>query len=293
MKQNINGWLVIDKPEGMNSTKVVTLVKKLSSAKKVGHGGTLDPFASGLLPIALGEATKLMEYCMSGAKTYEFTAVFGEATDTDDLTGKTINKNDVIPTEEEIKKAIPAFIGKITQVPPKYSAIRINGERSYDLAREGKEVELKPREVEVHSLELLEYKDGKAAFKMVCGKGTYVRSIARDLAYKLGTYAHVAKLRRTKVGKFNEKVSISLEKLEEMVHSAPLETLPIEYVLDDIPVLEIAKTNLEKIRYGQSVKLESLAPNQNERICVTSSGKLVAIGVADGGYLKPVRVFNN
>lgn len=255
--------------------------------------------ASGVLPVALGEATKTITFSTNAGKTYRFTITFGSSTDTDDAEGQIIKSGGRMPSEQEILDALPSFIGKIEQVPPIYSAIKVDGKRSYDLARKGKAAELKPRIVEVNSLKLLKIRDNTAEMEMDCGKGTYVRSIARDLAEKLNTYGHVSVLRRARVGKFHEKDAILLENLENLVHIAPpLENfpkgiLPVEAVLDDIPVLHLDQSKSEALRQGKSVNITDYPSQNKQTVCALYNGKLVAITNFEDGRLKPVRVFNH
>jgi len=295
-----SGWIIIDKPVGMSSAKVVYKVRKLLGIKKAGHAGTLDPLATGVLPIGLGEATKVMKFAVGGRKEYIFTIKFGTATDTDDSEGEVIKTSAKLPTEKEIRDTLASFTGEIEQTPPSYSAIKVNGKRAYKLAREGIEVKIKSRIVEIGKLVLLSMpRTDEAEFIMECSKGTYVRSLARDLAEKLGTYGHIIQLRRTKVGIFSEKSAILLESLEKLVHGArPLEpdmgkvVLPVEAVLDDIPVLNLDQTFSQALRNGQAVFINH-KPIESETICALNKGKLVAIGRMEGSLLKPVRVFNH
>jgi len=294
--ERVNGWLILDKSEGITSAKAVNIVKRLTGADKAGHAGTLDPFASGVLPIALGEATKTMQFAVDSAKEYEFTAVFGESRDTGDREGRILESSKKIPSEAEIRAAIPQFIGEIMQTPPQYSAIKINGERAYDLARRGEKADIKSRSVTVHSLEFLAYNAPEVRLKMRCGKGVYVRSIAMDLAAKLGTYAYVSTLRRTLVGKFSASIAISLESLEKIVHiprpgnDLPGILLPVEAALDDIPVLEITTKSAQKLCQGQLIKIENTP--ETEHLRIVSAGKFMAMAEVRDGFLKPVRVFN-
>ena len=214
----MNGWIFIDKPQGITSFNVIQRLRKVLKIKKIGHSGTLDPFATGILAVAVGEATKSINY-FNQNKVYTFNIVFGEGKDTDDITGKTIKKSNVIPTEEEIRKHINFFIGLQKQVPPKYSAVKVNGQRAYKLARNDKKFEIKQRKIFIKSLEYIGAKNtNEHSFKMECSSGTYVRSIARDLGKKLGTYAYVSELRRVKIGRIEEKDIILLDKFEELVH---------------------------------------------------------------------------
>lgn len=292
----LDGWLVIDKPLNMTSTQVVGKCRWLTKAQKIGHGGTLDPLASGILPIAMGEATKTIPFIMDARKIYEFTVTFGEARATDDAEGEVIASSDVRPTEAEIQVALANFIGHITQTPPKYSAVKIDGRRAYDLARAGQDVEIKSRQVDVFSLDLLSCEGDHASLRVECGKGTYVRSIARDLAEKLGTVGYVSALRRMRVGPFDLNTSISLEKLEELGHSAPPEEwiLPVVTVLDDILALAVTEEQARLLSHGQ--KLSISEPLKPGIVRVMTGSRLVALCDVEitpmGAILKPVRVFN-
>ncbi len=290
----INGWLIIDKPLGLTSTQVIGRVRRLTGAAKIGHGGTLDPLATGILPIALGEATKALPYVVDSTKVYEFVVRWGEATDTDDAEGTVIETSDVRPTGAEIDAVLPRFTGEIDQVPPAYSAIKVDGARAYDLARKGEIVALKAREVMVYELEILDdsaLAPDETAFRLVCGKGTYVRSLARDLAVTLGTVGHVAQLRRARVGPFDEGAAISLDMLNDMVHSAPPEkaVLPVETALDDIPAVAVTGGEALRLRQGQTVHV----PNRREGVVrVMADDILIALCDLVDGRLKPLRVFN-
>ncbi|MBL4800925.1 MAG: tRNA pseudouridine(55) synthase TruB [Emcibacter sp.] len=292
----LDGWLAIDKPLGMTSTQVVGKCRWLTKAQKVGHGGTLDPLATGILPIAFGEATKTIPFIVDARKTYEFTVTFGEARATDDAEGEVTATSDIRPEEEQIRAALPAFIGHITQIPPIYSALKIEGRRAYDLARAGEEVVMKSREVDVFALELLSCDGQSATLRVDCGKGTYVRSLARDLAEKLNTVGYVSYLRRTRVGAFDLNASISLEKLEDMGHSAPPEEwiLPVVTVLDDILALAVTEEEAKLLSHGQ--RLATSEPLVPGTIRVMTGDRIVALCdveiTPEGAVLKPVRVFN-
>ncbi len=300
--QEINGWLVIDKPAGMTSSDVVNRVRHLLDARKVGHGGTLDPLATGLLPLAFGEATKTVSYVMDGAKTYRFTLRWGERRDTDDAEGAVEATSDQRPEEAEILAVLPRFVGDIAQVPPRYSAIKVDGQRAYDLARGGEAVDLAARPVRVDSLELLERPDADhAVFEARCGKGTYVRSLARDLGEALGCHAHVVALRRLSVGPFTEDGAISLESLERLSDCAAAveKLLPVETGLDDIPAVVLTDAEARRLRNGQAISM--LVRSNAERIhglvsgdtiCAMAEGKPVAIVRLEAGELRPVRVLN-
>ena len=298
--QKVDGWLVIDKAYDMGSTKVVGKCRYLTKAQKVGHAGTLDPLATGVLPIAFGEATKTIPFIMDAQKTYQFTVRWGESRTTDDLEGDVVETSDVRPTKEQILNAIPKFVGKIKQKPPVYSAIKIDGKRAYDLARSGEEVEMKAREVEIYRLELLSSDYDSATFEMDCSKGTYVRSLGRDIALELGTFSYISSLRRTKVGAFDLSCTISLEKLEELVHSAPLEEwiLDVVTVLDDILALAVTKEQADFLRNGGFIPLDQLEEGlpsstpEGPKVRAMEGDNLVAICELSKSHLKPVRVFN-
>lgn len=313
----VNGWIIVDKPEGTGSTPVVSQVRRAFNAQKAGHGGTLDPFASGVLPVALGEATKTMAHIVDGLKTYEFTVVWGAETDTLDIDGAVVSSSDVRPDRTAIEAALPAFIGAIQQIPPIYSAIKVNGQRSYDLARSGEQPELAARAVEVHSLDLLDMPDADhATFVMTCGKGTYVRAIGRDVAAKLGTVAHISRLRRTRVGPFRIEnavplaefgresgpdASFSLEGSGENAHKAARQRhlLPLQAALDGIPAIALSEAEAMRLRNGQAVSL--LRKLDLERVSGIGPGEIALALFADKalalvrfekGALHPVRVFN-
>lgn len=293
----MHGWVILDKPLGVTSTQAMARVRRLVNAQKAGHGGTLDPLASGILPVALGEATKLIPYVMDGRKTYRFTVRWGVATATDDAEGAGIATSAVRPTEAEILAALPRFVGIIEQVPPRFSAIKVAGARAYDLARDGEDFELASRKVEVFglALETVLYAD-EASFTVTCGKGTYVRALARDLAGILGTCGHVTALRRLAVGPFAEKRAISLEKLEELGHKGAAKTavLPLEEALDDIPVLRLAAEQAQRLRAGLPIQItaENASLAHVSLAAALYEDRLVALGKAEGGAFKPVRGFN-
>jgi tRNA pseudouridine55 synthase len=300
-KRDVHGWCVLDKPVGMTSTHAVSVVKRLFSAKRAGHAGTLDPLASGLLPIALGEATKTVPYVMDGRKTYSFTVRWGEERDTDDAEGRIAQSSDARPTADAIRALLPGFTGTIAQVPPRYSAIKIDGERAYDLAREGTVIEMEPRPVDIHRLELMEMPDpDHAVLTAECGKGTYVRALARDLGRLLGCFGHVSALRRTIVGPFGETDMIPLERLDSLCHRAAVGEgnlaallLPVETALDDIPALAVSRADAARLQRGQAVLLRGRdAPVIHGPVSVRVSGQLVALADVDRGEIVPKRVFN-
>jgi tRNA pseudouridine55 synthase len=295
-KRDVNGWLVLDKPVGMTSTHAVAVVKRAFSAKKAGHAGTLDPLASGILPIALGEATKTVSFVMDGRKAYRFTVRWGVETDTDDAEGREIARSDVRPDETAIRAVLPRFEGEIMQTPPRFSAIKIAGERAYDLAREGAEVSLEPRPVEIDSLRLVATVDAdQVELEAECGKGTYVRALARDLGRALGTYGHVSALRRTRVGPFDEATALSLDALQAAAASgaAPSLLLPVVTGLSDLPALSVSTADAGRLARGQSVLLRGRdAPILEGWIAVSAQGSLVALVEAEQGELRPRRVFH-
>ena len=297
---DIHGWLILDKPQGLTSNQALGRLKRLYNPKKVGHAGTLDPLATGVLPIAFGEATKTVAHVVDCEKTYDFTIRWGVETDSDDAEGQPVRTSDERPSREAIEAALPAFIGDIMQVPPCYSAIKVDGERAYDLARDGDAVELTPRPVSVYELDIEEPISLELTRLIcACGKGTYVRSIARDLGRSLGCYGHIAALRRTSVGPFDEENAISLEKLEQFSNSADgysalmSAILPVETALDGIPALAISGDDAARLKRGQSILIRGgNAPILKGPIYATSRGVLVAIGEVERGEMHPIRVFN-
>ena len=300
-KRDVHGWVVLDKPVGMTSTHAVSVVKQLFSAKRCGHAGTLDPLASGALPIALGEATKTVPYVMDGRKLYRFAIQWGEERDTDDAEGRIVSTSKERPSLEAIRALLPAYTGLIQQVPPRYSAIKIEGERAYDLARDGEQVELVPRPVEIGRLELVTVPDpDHAVLEAECGKGTYVRSLARDLGRAMGCFGHVSALRRAAVGPFTPETMISLEQLEALCHRAASgegnladALMPVETALDDIPALAVNRADAARLQRGQAILLRGRdAPNFRGTVYVTVSGQLLALAELDRGEIVPKRVFN-
>lgn len=292
----VNGWVCIDKPVGVTSTQVVGKVRYAFNAQKAGHAGTLDPLASGILAIALGEATKTIPYAVDTQKTYRFTVRWGEQTSTDDAEGPVIVNSDVRPSEAEILNVLPEFTGTIQQLPPQFSAIKLAGARAYDLARAGEVFELTPRPVEVAQFRLIEMRDADhAIFELVCGKGTYVRALARDLGLRLGSCAHARDIRRLQVGPFVEANAISLELLEQLVHNPSLSEhlLPVETPLDDIPAMAITGNDATRLLRGQPILARNgqLTPS-DALTCAKLSGKAVALGFVVEGEFRPVRIFN-
>lgn len=298
----VNGWLAVDKPLGMTSTQVVGAVRRIFNAQKAGHGGTLDPLATGVLPVALGEATKTVPYVMDGTKVYTFTVRWGEETTTDDREGTVTETSANRPDRAAIESALPAFLGDLSQVPPKFSAVKVDGQRAYDLARSGEDVQLTARLVRIDAFDLVEQPDADhASFRVVAGKGTYIRSLARDLSRALGTVGHVAALRRVACGPFREEDAISLDKLNNLGHSAaPMEfLLPIETALDDIPALALTVEEARRLSSGLPVSLLRVATRTplssvaaGDTVCAMAEGRLVALARIEGGEIRPVRVMN-
>ena len=305
----VSGWICLDKPLDLTSTDAVGRVRRAFNAQKAGHAGTLDPLASGVLPIALGEATKTVPYLMEADKTYRFTITWGSTTASFDLEGAVIATSDVQPTAEQVRAALPVFVGEILQVPPIYSAIKVDGERAYDLAREGVEVELKPRPVVIHRAELMATTAESATLEIDCGKGTYVRALVRDLAEILGACGHVSALRRTRVGRFTEENAISLEKLTDLVHrgAGPETLLPVETALDDIPALAVTTEDVFRLKQGRPIVLvprqvealkARLVPrtiggeDASRTVSAMSDGRIVALCELRAGRLNPTRVFH-
>lgn len=300
----VHGWLNLDKPVGLTSTQAIGKVRRILNAQKLGHAGTLDPLASGILPIALGEATKTIQYAQDRDKLYRFTVKWGEARNTDDCEGTVTATSDTRPAEADIIALLPRFTGNIDQVPPQFSAIKLDGERAYDLARAGETVEIQPRRVTVYAFSMVKNTPDEAEFELNCGKGTYVRSIARDMGQILGCFGHVTALRRLAVGNFTEDSAISLDEFEKIVQSADPDQvlLPVETVLDDIPALAMTAEEISRIRQGQTLKFLSRqdvdrlsvagADEMTDLVLATGDGKPQALLGKDGISLYPVKVFN-
>ena len=293
----VHGWLIFDKPKGMNSTRAVGLVKSLYDAAKAGHAGTLDPLATGVLPIALGEATKTVPFVVEGSKVYRFTVRFGIETNTDDAEGKVTASSDRRPSSPEIEATLPRFTGEIIQVPPRFSALKVEGARAYELARDEEQFELEPRPVSIARLTLVAHPDkDHCILETECGKGTYVRALARDLGRALGSHGHVAALRRTRVGPFGEDRAVSVERLEALASDrddlvTALE--PVEIALRDIPALTVSAADAARLRRGQPVLLRGRdAPILSGTVYAMARGALVAVGEVSEGELKPRRIFN-
>lgn len=298
----ISGWLILDKPVDFGSTEAVSKIKWLFKAQKCGHAGTLDPLASGMLPIALGDATKTVPYVMDGRKIYEFTVSWGEERATDDLEGEVTQSSDMRPAEQQIRDILPKYIGTISQVPPQFSAIKIAGERAYDLAREGEAVEIPSREVEVHRLTLVGCPDANTAhFEVECGKGTYVRALARDFGRELGCYGHISGLRRSFVAPFAEETMVplakltALEEIEDMDERvAALDALLIDTceALSALPHLIISDDQAHRLKMGNPILVRGRdAPVAESEAYATARGRLIAIGEIGQGEFRPKRVF--
>lgn len=302
----VHGWVILDKPQGMTSTQGVAAVRRIFNAQKAGHAGTLDPMATGILAIALGEATKTVPYAMDADKTYRFTATWGEARDSDDAEGRVTGSSSVRPGRAEIEAMLPRFTGSLSQTPPAYSAVRVGGMRAYDLARDGEEVVLEPREVEVFQASLLDARADQADFEILCGKGTYVRSWVRDIALALGTLGHVSALRRTRLGPWDENSAVGLDTLTPFMHSpAAFGYLrPLSTALDGIPALAVSGPDTVRIRSGSPIliKRDLFARMRDgfgdgELLGQTvflqeEDGSPVALAEIAGGELRPFRVFN-
>ena len=298
----VHGWLIIDKPGGMTSTAVVNKVKWLLDARKAGHGGTLDPMATGMLPIAFGEATKTVSHVMDGAKSYCFTLHWGAETNTDDAEGETVKQSDVRPDQAAVENVLPGFVGRIEQVPPQFSAVKIDGVRAYKLAREDKKVALTAREIDIHDIRIVGTPDAdRTEFAVVSGKGAYMRALARDIARAAGGLGHISALRRTSVGPFDADDAISLDELESIGQIAAREQklLPVETALDDIPALAVTESEAMRLRNGQPVSL--LRKGDLQRIAELDNGdtvlaktrtKPVALVRYAAGEVKPFRVLN-
>ena len=315
----VHGWVVLDKPLEMTSTQAVGKVRRLFGAQKAGHAGTLDPLATGVLPIALGEATKTVPFLMDGDKTYRFTVAWGARTDTDDREGRVVETSDVRPSEAEVAAALPAFTGDILQTPPQYSAVKVGGERAYDIARDGEAVMLEPRPVFIEALRIVSHTLEQTVLECDCGKGTYVRSLARDLGAMLGTCAHVAGLRRTRVGPLGERDLVTFEAIEAALAerreageasrvagdaheevrlaqtvSAWDSTLlrSVETALDDIPAVAVGGSDASRLRNGQSIILRGRDAPLPGPAYARHGRELVALGEVENGELHPRRVFN-
>lgn len=301
----VHGWLAVDKPVEVTSTKVVGILKRLFNAQKAGHGGTLDPLADGILPIAFGEATKTAQWAMDCDKEYVFTVEWGSSTATQDKEGEIIATSDVRPSRDALEAALPDFIGDIQQVPPKYSAIKIDGERAYDLARDGEAFEIPSREVTVYEAEIMgEPTETHATFRVVSGKGFYVRAMARDIARAVGAEGHVSALRRTRVGPMDESNSITLADLEAMAEDQErlqAKLKPLETVLEDIPQISIDTGDAAALKHGREIILlphiieqwrDEKSDDPDDRLALAKcDGVAIALGEVRAGRFQPSKVF--
>ncbi len=295
----VNGWLVLDKPQGRTSTQALAAVKRIYDAQKAGHAGTLDPLATGILPIAFGEATKTVSFAMDGAKSYRFTVRWGEERTTDDAEGEVVKRSDDRPALPAIEALLPRFVGEIMQVPPQFSAIKVGGNRAYDLARDGEEVVLEARPIQIDDLRIVATLDASTTvLEADCGKGTYVRAIARDLGRMLGCYGHVIELRRTRVGPFSEDDAVTLDELEDAARGegeASLESylLPVETALSGIMGIQVSPSDAASLARGQSILIRGRdAPILSGPAYAECKGRLIALGEIEKGALYPIRVFN-
>jgi len=318
----IHGWINVNKPIDVTSTQVVGKIRHALNAQKAGHGGTLDPLASGILPIALGEATKTVNFIQDATKTYHFTVTWGEQRTTDDAEGEIIEKSDKRPSHEEIEEILPAFIGDIQQIPPQFSAVKINGARAYDMARDGEKVDIKSRQVSVHELKIIDEEEGRSeparlrptnetTFRCKCGKGTYIRSLARDMGQKLGCLGYITMLERTQVGGFTLDTAISLDFFQQMIDN-PFQVktledivLPLQTVLDDIPALALKDQEAIKVKNGNALsflskpdlaRLEQIGidwkADESTIALATYDGTAMAMIDVCGAKLQPIKVFN-
>ncbi len=300
--RNISGWLLVDKPAGRNATEIVALVKRLYNACKAGHAGTLDPMASGILPVALGEATKTVPFMMAARKQYSFTIRWGIATDSLDAYGRIIARHETLPTPDAIEAILPEFIGSTEQIPPRFSALKINGERAYDMARRGETVELAARPIMIEDLQYLGGTDTHAQFRVDCGKGTYIRSLAHDIAKKLGCIGHVSRLCRTKTGNFSLSDTKTLANLFDLGHSADdfaaLDALllPLQSVLDDILAVQVTVSQLTDLEHGRAIfldenPLKEEMMSDSERCLALREDQAIALGFVKQGLFFPKRLF--
>ncbi|MFK7761549.1 MAG: tRNA pseudouridine(55) synthase TruB [Candidatus Midichloriaceae bacterium] len=291
----MNGWLLVDKPVGITSFQAIHKFKKLLDVK-TGHCGTLDPFASGFLLVALGKATKLVEYAMNFEKNYTFTVKWGISTDSDDLTGKVVENCQIIPTKQQIADKLECFIGEIDQVPPIFSAVKVKGRKAYEYARKGEELILKSKKVHLKKFSLLSHENDLSTFNIVTNKGFYVRALARDFAKSLNTLAHVVKLRRNQSGIFENREMINAEVTKDFLHNDELydyissRILPLDYVLDDIPVYNLDLSDATKLKNGQFV-FHQLSLGNDSRVAIKSNNELVALCMYTDSYLKPTKTF--
>jgi tRNA pseudouridine55 synthase len=291
----MNGWLLVDKPVGITSFQAINKFKKLLDVK-TGHCGTLDPFASGFLLVALGKATKLVEYAMNFEKNYTFTVKWGISTDSDDLTGNVVGNCKIIPTKQQIVDKLECFLGEIDQVPPIFSAVKVKGKKAYEYARKGEELVLKSKKVYLKKFSLLSHENDLSTFNIVTNKGFYVRALARDFAKSLNTLAHVVELRRNQSGIFENMEMINAGITKDFLHNYEFcdyissRILPLDYVLDDIPVYDLDLSDAKKLKNGQLV-FHQLSLGNDSRVAIKSNNELVALCMYADGYLKPTKTF--
>ena len=303
----VDGWVNLHKPVGMTSTHALAIVKRVLNPQKAGHAGTLDPLASGILPIALGEATKTVPYVQDSIKTYNFEVTWGEQRSTDDAEGEAVATSDKRPAQADIEKILPGFLGDIQQTPPQFSAIKVDGERAYDLARDGETFELKSRNVWIDSLVITGHEEGKTAFRCICGKGTYVRSLARDMGLKLGCFGYISRLERASVGPFTLENAISLDIFQQNDDKPTTEKvlLPLTTALDDIPVLALREQEAARLKNGNSLAFFSKpdldrmtdagiewSSKEPVTVLTTFDKKAIALVEVQGPELHPIRIFN-
>ena len=301
----VHGWVNLNKPAGIGSTQALAIVRRALNAQKAGHGGTLDPLADGVLPIALGEATKTVNYAMDALKTYRFTVTWGEQRTTDDAEGDVMETSAIRLSESAIKTTLHAFTGDIEQTPPQFSAVKVAGQRAYDIARDGQQADIKPRSVYIENLTLLEHTPDTASFECICGKGTYIRSLARDMALKLGTVGYIGALSRTSVGALILENAISLDFFKEMPDNTAIEdvVLPLETVLDDIPALALRDQEASRLKHGNALsfiarpdmdrlKQIGIIPSETSTALATYEGRPLALVQVDGPDIKALRVLN-
>ena len=292
--REISGWLIVDKPAGMGSTDVVNKVRWAFEAKKAGHAGTLDPDATGVLAVALGEATKLVSSITDALKCYDFTLRWGTETTTDDASGEVMETSDLRPSREAIESALPAFVGDIQQVPPSVSAVKVDGERAYDLARQGERPELAARDLYVDELTLLDCDADTATLRLVCGKGGYVRAIARDLGRALGGHAHVVSLRRTWSGPFDQADAVSMDRIEDQARTPEIDALlqPVEAGVSDLPRCQVTEMAATRIRNGNPAEVVGTDAAFGDLTWAAHQGRIVALGHYKAGHFHPSRVLN-
>ncbi len=291
-KRDVSGWLILNKPYDFGSTQAVGKVRWLLSAKKAGHAGTLDPLATGILPIAIGEATKTVPFVQDGTKIYQFDLVWGIATNTDDIEGEEIATSDVRPTKQDVLAMLPQFTGEITQIPPAFSAIKINGERAYDLARAGEKVEMPPRQVQIDRFDLLTHGSEKSSFEVECAKGTYIRAMARDLAEALGTKGHIGALHRSQVGDFSDEDALELSEFEDAdLDERDAMLLPVATALAHLSEISLDARQTATLRHGNPVLLVGAnAPIAMDEAWASHKGIAIAIGYVEQGQFKPTRI---